>query len=424
MRSLARELGSVVADGARDRRYRVRVLLLLGLTLALDYADRSSVGALGPDLKRAFDISNTDFGLLASAFSVVGGLATLPAGVLTDRTRRTSVLAAAVALWGLAMIATGAATTFLLLISARVFLGAVTATARPALFSITGDVFPQRVRGRALGLIGSGEIVGNGIGFLLAGSIAVVLTWRGVFWLLGAAGMVLVVLLWRLPEPPRRRKGDAEQWSFLEAMRCVIEVRTQLLVMTATAIGSFFFAGLRTFVIVFAVKAYGVDRSVADLALLVAGVGGVAGILGGGRLGDLLAERGRRTGRLDVALASYVVAVAALVPAFLLPSLWWALPLYVIGAAAISAPIPPLDAVRLDVMDPRLWGRAEAARTILLVAAEAGAPLLFGFLADRIAGGGTAGLRWTFMIGLATLAISAAVLTLARRTYPREARPS
>lgn len=402
----------VVADGARTRGYRSRVLLLLGLVLALDYADRSSIGALGPDLKRAFDISNTEFGLVASAFSVVGGLATIPAGILTDRTRRTLVLAAAVSLWGIAMFATGAATTFLFLISARVFLGAVTATARPVLFSITGDVFPAKARGRALGVIGSGEIVGNGIGFLVAGSVAAFLSWRGVFWLLGGLGFGLVYLLWRLPEPPRRRKHVA-QHSLLDALRYVLGIRTQVLVMTATAIGSFFFAGLRTFVIVFAVKEYGVHRSVADLALLVAGIGGVIGILAGGRLGD-------RLGRIEVALVSYLIAVAALVPAFLLPSLWEALPLYVIGAATLSAPIPPLDAVRLDVVHPLLWGRAEAIRTILLVVAEAGSPLLFGFLADRIAGGGAAGLRWTFELALGSLLASAAILVVARRYYPRE----
>jgi predicted MFS family arabinose efflux permease len=148
------------------------------LVLALDYADRAGVGALGPDLKHAFEISNTEFGLLASAFSAVGALATIPAGILTDRVRRTIVLAVAVALWGVAMGATGAATSFMFLVVARVFLGVVTATARPAIFSISGDVFATRVRGRALGIIGTGEIVGDGIGFLLAGAIAALFSWR------------------------------------------------------------------------------------------------------------------------------------------------------------------------------------------------------------------------------------------------------
>ncbi|HEY6031879.1 MAG TPA: MFS transporter, partial [Gaiellaceae bacterium] len=148
-----------------DSGYRARLLLLLTVALALDYADRASVGALGPDLKHAFHVGNTGFGLLASAFAVVGGLATVPAGILTDRARRTVVLGASMLLWTLAMGVTGAAVSFAMLLGARIFLGAVTATARPMIASITGDVFHPGLRARALGLIDSGELVGNGVGF-------------------------------------------------------------------------------------------------------------------------------------------------------------------------------------------------------------------------------------------------------------------
>lgn len=439
-----------VATGARSRGYRKRVLLLLALTLALDYADRSAIGALGPDLKRSFHVSNTELGLVASIFSVFAGLMTVPAGVLVDRTRRTIVLAGAVALWSAATAMTGAATSFAILIAARVFLGSMAASARPALLSITGDVFPANSRGQALGLIGTGELAGDGLGFVAAGAIAAFLTWRGVFWALGACGVVVVYLLWRLPEPPRCgrpfvdgrgddaaaeavasaedvapderlvRRGDQSRLPLREAIGYVLSVRTQVLVMAATAIGSFFFGGLRTFIIVFAVKAYGVDRTVADLALLVAGVGGIAGILAGGRIGDALIRRGRLNGRLLVGSYSYLVAVASLVPAFLLDSLWLALPAYVLAAAALAAPLPPLDAVRLDVIHPQLWGRAEGIRSLVLVVAEAGAPLLFGVLSDRIAGGGAAGLRWTFLLMLSGLVVSAAILQVARRFYPSE----
>lgn len=235
----------------------------------------------------------------------------------------------AIGLWTLAMGATGAATTFLMLIGARVFLGAVTAAARPALISITGDVFPTGVRGRALGLIDSGELVGDGVGFFLAGTIAAVLSWRGVFWVLGGLGVGLVYLVWRLPEPPRtggdaheiggeaeddiavqtaeeaddvhadRRlvlRGDQTRLPFRRAVRYVLRVRTQVLVMVAIAVGSFFFAGIRTFAIVFVVGAYGVDRSVADVVLLVAGLGAVVGIVAGGRIGDALITADRRRG--------------------------------------------------------------------------------------------------------------------------------
>jgi len=435
-----------IARGA----YRREVLLVLTATLAIDYADRAALGALGPDLEHAFDLTNVEFGLLASAFSVVGGLATLPAGVLADRARRTLVLAGAVGLWTLAMGVTGAATSFAMLVAARIFLGAVTATGRPMMISIAGDVFPTAGRGRALGVIGSGAIVGDGFGFLLAGAIAALLSWRGVFWTLGLLGLPLVLVLLRLREPDRTelaaaapsREDDAavqlaeeaddvepeeslvlddvEHMPFHDAVAYVLRVRTQVLVIVATAIASFFFAGIRTFAVVFLVKSYGIGRSLADVALVVAGVGAVTGILAGGRIGDALIERGHLNGRLVVASYSYLVAAAVMLPVFVLHSLWLALPALILGAAALAAPIAPLDAVRIDVIHPRLWGRAEGIRSLLLIAAEAAAPLAFGVLSDHLAGGGGSGLAWTFVVTLPTLVVAAAILQVARCFYPAE----
>ena len=56
------------------------------------------------------------------------------------------------------------------------------------------------------------------------------------------------------------------------------------------------------------------------------------------------------------------------------------------GASLLSAANPPLDAARLDIMPAGLWGRAESTRTVVRSLAQALAPLLFGGLADVIAG--------------------------------------
>jgi hypothetical protein len=99
----------------------------------------------------------------------------------------------------------------------------------------------------------------------------------------------------------------------------------------------------------------------------------------------------------------------------------------------LSAPNPPLDAARLDIMPAQLWGRAEGVRTFIRQSAQAGAPLLFGVLADVLGGGGGAfgsggrisaasasGLRWAFLIMLAPLALNGVALFVARRSYPAD----
>jgi MFS family permease len=97
-----------------------------------------------------------------------------------------------------------------------------------------------------------------------------------------------------------------------------------------------------------------------------------------------------------------------------------ALPFLVVAGALLTAPIAPLEAARLDVVHPQLRGRAESARMIARVAAQAVAPLLFGVLSNTLGGGGARGLQLAFLVLLPLLAASSVLLLLATRHYPQE----
>jgi MFS family permease len=81
---------------------------------------------------------------------------------------------------------------------------------------------------------------------------------------------------------------------------------------------------------------------------------------------------------------------------------------------AVTAQNPAIDAARLDIMPPLLWGRAEGVRTFLRAGAQALAPLAFGALSDVV------GLRTTFLIMLAPFLASGVILLRALTTYPRD----
>jgi Major Facilitator Superfamily len=84
-----------------------------------------------------------------------------------------------------------------------VFLGVVTATAGPTVASLTGDFFPAADRGRMYGLIISGDLAGTGIGYVVSGDISSLTTWRVAFWWLVIPSLALAWVVWRLPEPAR-----------------------------------------------------------------------------------------------------------------------------------------------------------------------------------------------------------------------------
>jgi MFS family permease len=442
---------------------RTRVIVLLACVLALESADLSAIGATAPQLEAAFHISNTRLGLLAAVSTFVGAVATVPMGALTDRVRRVSLLATSVALWAVAMGACAIAQSYDWLLLARLGLGAVTATAGPGVASLTGDIFAPAERGKIYGYILSGELLGAGIGFVLSGSIAGAASWRAAFGVLMLPALALAVAIWRgLSEPERgaqtgesqargagvaRREverrhvdpvpelvlgRDPAGLTLAQAVRYVLRIPTNRWLIAAASIGYFFFAGMRTFALVFVRGHLDLGQSAATLVLFVAGIGALTGVLVSGRLADRLVRRGRIDARVLVGAVSYLAACVVFVPALLLGSLPVVLPLLMASAAGIAAPNPPLDAARLDIMPAGLWGRAEGVRTMLRQTAQAAAPLLFGLVADALGGSASVGsqqrvsaatsraLQETFLIMLVPLALNGLMLLAARRRYPAD----
>ncbi len=397
------------------------IVVVLALVLALEAADRGAVGALAPSLERAFHIGHAQLGWLAGSVTIVATAATVPVGIAIDRMQRVAFLAVMVLTWALGMAVAGIATTFAALLGARLFLGGVTAVAYPAVASLTGDLFPRANRGAVLGRIRTGEMVGAGGGLVVAGALVALWSWRAMFFLLALLGIGLALVVRRVREPPRGDAGDAERMSLGAVTRYVFSIRTNVLLMLAGSVGDFFFAGLQIFLVSFVIHQYGVPQYTAVLLVPVVGIGAVAGLVFGGRWGDRLMEQGRPGGRVALAAVAFLAVGPLVVPLLFLHSILLALPFMVVDGALLTVPVPTLDAARLDVVHPRLWGRAEAVRTAVRTVAQSAGPVLFGVMADHLAGGGPAGLRLTFLVMVPTLVLNGLVLLVAARTYPADA---
>ena len=448
-----------VALGGEER---TRVIVVLAAVLGLSGADAATVGASASELRHGLHITNTDIGLLVAVSSLVGAVATLPFGVLADRVTRTRVLGATIVLWGVAMLWSATAANFDDLLLARLFLGAVTASAGPMVASLVGDWFGSWERGRIYGVILAGEYLGAGVGFAVTGNIAA-LSWRAAFVILSLPAFALALVVWRLREPERggtgvlahaseprpiaepdetttetdaqrlaRERGlapeselivgatAARRMGLVSATRYVLRVRTNVVLIAASACGYYFLAGLQTFGLEFSKDQYGIDQALASSLLLVVGVGALAGVLCGGAIGDWLLKRGLLNARVWTPAVAATLSTVLFVPAIFTRGAVTAVPYLVAAAFFLGAQNPPLDAARLDIMPPLLWGRAEAVRTFLRSLAMALAPLLFGAVSDHVFGGGRAGLQWTFAVMVLPLGASAWLLFKGLRTYPAD----
>jgi predicted MFS family arabinose efflux permease len=429
-----------------------RTLVLLAATLALASANAATIGAVAPEVRRAFDVDNTAIGVLASSATAAAAVATVPFGILVDRWDRTKLLAICTVLAGVATMLSSVAGSFAFLFVTRVALGALTGAAGPGVASLLGDTFHESRRGRSYSTVLAGELLGAGAGFAVAGELAA-LDWRLSFIALAPPAFLLAWFLWRLPEPLRGRtvsspgggpiEGLATEgapdherpaapefpreevlasWRQLSLRRTVVyvlSVPTFVIFVFSGACTYFYFAGLRTFGVEYASDQYHVSQAVATAMFLLVGTGGLAGVLASGRIGDVL-ERYHPAGRVLVSAIALFGAAAAFVPAVLSSSYVVGLPLMTVGAFGLAAAIPPVSAGRLQVMPPGLWGRAEGIQGVLRQVGDAMGPVAFGFAGDRLSGGGRAGLQSSFLVMLVSLVAAGAVLLLALRTYPAD----
>jgi len=456
---------------------RTKVVVLLACVLALNSADTATVGASATELRQALHIGNADIGLLVAVTAVVGALFSVPFGVLVDRTNRIRLLTVTIVLWGLAMVASATVGSFGSLLLIRLVLGAVTASSGPAVASLIGDYFEGGERGKIYGYVLAGELIGAGVGFLITGDVAAI-SWRAAFVVLALPAFALAWFVRTLREPARggasylapgatrivghkeaaqhaptvaaqmggepeggepeatdaqemaRQRGiaphpdlilrtDPRRLRIGAAVRYVLAVKTNVVLIVSSACAYFFLTGVETFGLEFSRDQYGISQIVANLLMLLVGVGAMLGVLAGGRFGDVLVRRGHLSGRMTVAGIAALATVFLFIPALITTSPLAALPYITVAAFCLTAQNPPLDAARLDIMPPLLWGRAEGIRTFLRTGGQALAPLAFGGL-SQLLGDNHASLRITFMIMLLPLAASGIILLRGIRGYPRD----
>jgi len=170
------------------------LVALLAIGMLINYVDRGNLATAAPVIKDALGLSNTEAGILLSAFFWTYMPCQLAAGWLAERINPYRTLAIGVALWSFATLATGLATSFAALLTLRLVLGIGESTTFPCNAKILArDLAPQRL-GTVNGLIGAGQAIGPAIGTFGGGLLIAWAGWRSLFLIFG-----LLSALWLVP---------------------------------------------------------------------------------------------------------------------------------------------------------------------------------------------------------------------------------
>ena len=182
------------------RRERWLLLTLAGIqfTHILDFM---IMMPLGPQFTALFGISNAQFGLLVSAYTLSAGFSGLMAATYIDRFSRKQLLLAMYSLFGLATLACALAPDYVWLMVARVAAGLFGGVLSALSQTIVADVIPFERRGRAMSVVMTSFSVSTVAGVPLGLFLAAHFNWHAPF--VGIAVLVGLLALGAWQTLPR-----------------------------------------------------------------------------------------------------------------------------------------------------------------------------------------------------------------------------
>jgi MFS family permease len=386
---------ATVGPAHAARWYAGYVLALLMLAYAVNVMDRAVLGVLLESIKHSFNTTDTQLGLLGGpAFALFYATLGIPIAALADRTSRRNVLGVCALLWSAMTALCGMASTFPLLLGARVGTAVGEAGGTPPSHALISDYFPLSTRATALSLYALGVPLGTMLGNLLGGWGNELYGWRAAFMLVGAPGVVVAVLVFLTVREPTR--GQAEDGIIHAAQPATpkLGVALRYLWKQASFRHMCLAAGLHSLVwyagstlnAVFLHRTHGMTSGEAGSWLaLFAGTGAVGTFLGG-YLSDRISVR---TGDRRWYMWLPGCATLAMVPfqfsSYLAGSLWIMVPSFVVMITLGSIFFGPSFAMSQGLAPVRM--RARATSLVLFIQTLVGlglGPLIVGMISDYL----------------------------------------
>ena len=363
------------------------VVVLFAINI-LNFYDRHVPGALVEPMRKEFHLSDTQIGLLGSAFIWIYAIIGVPLGRIADSASRKKLLAWGVVIWTALTASAGFATTYTVLLFSRVGVGVGEAACAPTATSWLGDLFPPDKRSRVLALFMLGVPVGGALGYFFSGPLAQAYGWRAAMVFAAVPALLLVPALLMLHEP---RRGASELHLAPlapDSMWNVLRIPTLWWIIASGALLNFNAYAFATFLPAFLSRVHGLSLAKSGMATGVLYlIGGVTGGTLAGFLGDSIVHR-RKDGRMLCASVLALTAIPFACIGILQPagSLYLAMTFLALTYASLTTYYGLVYSAIQDIVPPNQ--RASAMAIYFMAMYMCGAsfgPLLTGKLSDVLA---------------------------------------
>jgi predicted MFS family arabinose efflux permease len=330
----------------------------------------SDTNVMAPNLIRIeadFGVTDASIGVMMLLFTIVGAVVSLLWGYFADKASRKMLLIIAVLIGEVPCALTALAPSYAVFYALRILSGIGLGASFPLVFAIIGDVFDDKERPRATGIVSVAMAFGNIVGTLV-GYMGAEGDWRMPFVIAAVPNLPIMLLFWLLvPEPKAAASEEATRelvnagLVYPKRIRLadyagLFAVKTNLFLLLQGIVGtipwgSFFFINK------FLDENKGLSEGAAFAVFLAMGVGMTLGNIVGGEWGRVIFKRGPRglpffcawTTLTGAALVIYVFVWAPAEPIGLGV-------LGFVGALLVSMTGPNMKTMLLDVNAPEQRG--------------------------------------------------------------------
>lgn len=382
----------------RPTHYRWVVAALVFFITLVNFIDRSAISFVIEPLKQEFHFSDTQFGMILSAFAVGYVLLTAFGGWLVDIHGSRIVWAIAAITWSLCVGLLGLAGGFWGFIGLRFLLGVTEGPHFPAMTRTVSDWLPSSERARALSIGLVAIPLSAVVGAPITSYLVVDLGWRLMFAIISGAGILWAfVWLWLFRDSPQQsRHVNQEEQELIKAsaQKTVVgkeKVDWRFIFTHPTLIANniaYFAFGYMLFFATLWLPGYFLAEHNLNLKsvgwyLTIPWLVGSIFLKAGGFLSDWLYKKtsNRRLARSHLIWSSQLLAAISFVALGFTHSLGLSILFLSLGLGFGLMPQPAFFSVNIDVAKERA-GSSQGITSSCLSLAGIIAPLLTGWLVD------------------------------------------
>lgn len=313
-----------------SKSYKWEIIFLLWVAYFLNQADRQVFNTVLPHIQEFLGATDATMGLISTCFNIFFACTVPFAGYFADRLSRSKIIIFSVALFSVATMFTGYASTVVLMILMRsIATGVGEAIFGPTYPAIIAEYHDGSTRARAMSIHQTAYYIGVIASGFLAGLIADKVGWQYSFLIFGAAGVLFTfVLLLRLRDKsPVQQKTETTQSakpSFFEAMAAIFKVPTAVCMIFGFTSLIFVLTGYLTWMPKCLMETFNLSAASAGFnSMFWTHAAAFVGVLVAGSLSDkLAASKGGGKNRLILQAGGLLLAAPCIVLMGLSKEIW------------------------------------------------------------------------------------------------------